>query len=248
MIFKKQQLSMMTLLLVGFTLHVQAQMDTTQIHPLSEVNVIATQPKVASDALRIITTITAKEIQSLPVQNINELLDYLPGVDIRTRGSNGAQADISMRGGTFDQVLILLNGVNITDPRTGHANLDLPIDLNMVDRIEVLQGTSMNLFGLSAFSGAINIITNSTDKKQVKASVSGGDLGYFAPNVGIHYAKNKWKVMGTASYNQRTGYTSTTDYQYSNLFLQSSYTDSVLGNWNLQVGGQLKAFGSNSFY
>ncbi|MCB9071449.1 MAG: TonB-dependent receptor plug domain-containing protein [Prevotellaceae bacterium] len=91
MIFKKQQLSMMTLLLVGSTLHVQAQMDTTQIHPLSEVNVIATQPKVASDALRIITTITAKEIQSLPVQNINELLDYLPGVDIRTRGSNGAK-------------------------------------------------------------------------------------------------------------------------------------------------------------
>ena len=248
MIFKKQQLSMMTLLLVGITLHVQAQMDTTQIHPLSEVNVIATQPKVASDALRIITTITAKEIQSLPVQNINELLDYLPGVDIRTRGSNGAQADISMRGGTFDQVLILLNGVNITDPRTGHANLDLPIDLNMVDRIEVLQGTSMNLFGLSAFSGAINIITNSTDKKQVKASVSGGNFGYFAPNVGIHYAKNKWKVMGAASYNQSTGYTYNTDYQYSNLFLQSSYTDSVLGNWNLQVGGQLKAFGSNSFY
>ena len=55
------------------------------------------------------------------MQNINELLDYLPGVDIRTRGSNGAQADISMRGGTFDQVLILLNGVNITDPRTVHA-------------------------------------------------------------------------------------------------------------------------------
>ena len=244
----KKQLWMTSLLLGGFTLHVQAQMDTTQIHPLSEVNVIATQPKVASDALRIITTITAKEIQSLPVQNINELLDYLPGVDIRTRGSNGAQADISMRGGTFDQVLILLNGVNITDPRTGHANLDLPIDLNMVDRIEILQGTSMNLFGLSAFSGAINIITNSISQKKVKASVSGGDFGYFAPNVGIHYSKNKWKIMGAASYNQSTGYIYNTDYQYSNLFLQSSYTDSVLGNWNLQLGGQLKAFGSNSFY
>jgi len=248
MIFKKQQLSMMTLLLVGITLHVQAQMDTTQIHPLSEVNVIATQPKVASDALRIITTITAKEIQSLPVQNINELLDYLPGVDIRTRGSNGAQADISMRGGTFDQVLILLNGINITDPQTGHASLDIPIELNMVERIEILQGTSMNLFGLSAFSGAINIITNQSDNRLVKATVTGGDFGCFAPSTGINYAVNKWRFTATAGYNQSTGYMENTDYNYGNLFIQSSFNDSLLGNWDLQIGGQIKNFGSNSFY
>ncbi|HRS68234.1 MAG TPA: Plug domain-containing protein, partial [Paludibacteraceae bacterium] len=146
MMLKKQTLGMIILFLISST-QLQAQMDTTKIHHLSEIQVIAKQPQIASDALRVITTITSKEIQAMPVQSINELLDYLPNVDIRTRGANGAQADISIRGGTFDQVLILLNGVNITDPRTGHANLDLPIDLNMIDRIEVLQGTSMNLFG-----------------------------------------------------------------------------------------------------
>lgn len=247
MMLKKQTLGMIILFLISST-QLQAQMDTTKIHHLSEIQVIAKQPQIASDALRVITTITSKEIQAMPVQSINELLDYLPNVDIRTRGANGAQADISIRGGTFDQVLILLNGVNITDPRTGHANLDLPIDLNMIDRIEVLQGTSMNLFGLSAFSGAINIITNSFDKKEVKASVTGGNFGYFAPNAGIHYTKNKWRLMGATSYNQSTGYTYNTDYNYGNLFFQSCYSDSLLGNWNLQLGGQLKAFGSNSFY
>ena len=237
------------MLLMAFaTNHANAQMDTLRVHPLDEIEIVATQSKVASNRLHIISTVTADEIQTLPVTTLNDLLDCLPGVDIRTRGSNGAQADISMRGGTFDQVLILLNGVNVTDPRTGHANLDLPIDLAMIDRIEVLQGTSMNLFGLSAFSGAINIITNSTERKQVKASVTGGDFGYFSPTIGVNYTKNRWKFTGSGSYNTSDGYMENTDYEYSNVFLQSSYGDSLWGNWNLQVGGQLKEFGANSFY
>lgn len=236
------------LMMVIVSNQANSQIDTLRVHPLDEINVIAKSSKIASDALRVITTITAEEIQSMPAQTLNDLLDYLPGVDIRTRGSNGAQADISMRGGTFDQVLILLNNVNITDPRTGHANLDLPIDLTMIDRIELLQGTSMNLFGLSAFSGAINIITNSTDKKQVKATVTGGNFGYFAPNIGINYSKNKWKFTGSASYNESVGYMANTDYAYGNIFLQISYNDSLWGDWNFQLGGQIKEFGANSFY
>ena len=64
-----------------------------------------------------------------------------------------------MRGGTFDQVLILLNGVNVTDAQTGHYSLNLPVSVDLIERIEILQGTSALQFGPNAFAGAINIIT-----------------------------------------------------------------------------------------
>ena len=135
-----------------------AQDDSMYVN-LRKIEVVKNQPGIASESLRIVTTLTRNDIANLPVRSINELLDYVPGIDVRSRGTNGVQADITMRGGTFDQVIILLNGINITDPQTGHQNLDLPVDISVIDRIEVLQGTALNVFGLSAFSGAINIIT-----------------------------------------------------------------------------------------
>ncbi len=110
---------------------------------LNEINIVGNHRNIYSENLRVITSITKEQIKNLPVQNVNELLDYLPGIDVRQRGTNGVQADVSMRGGTFDQVLILLNGINITDPQTGHYNMDLPVDLSMIERIELLQGTSI---------------------------------------------------------------------------------------------------------
>ena len=222
--------------------------DGFDIQNLSEVSVVAVKQQVAGEALHVVSTITAQQLQSFPTTTLNELLDYLPGIDIRTRGANGAQADISMRGGTFDQVLILLNGVNITDVHTGHANLDIPLDLSTVERVEILQGTSVSQFGLSAFSGAINIVTNTTDQRCVKAKVDGGDFGYFAPALDFRYNKNKWRFELSGNYNQSTGYIDNTDYKYGNLYFNAHCADSVTGEWSLQLGGQLKGFGSNSFY
>ena len=78
---------------------------------------------------RIISVISSKEIEAAPVQNIQDLLEYIAGVDVRQRGAGGMQADVSIRGGTFDQALVLLNGINITDPQTGHHNFNLPVSL-----------------------------------------------------------------------------------------------------------------------
>ena len=150
----------------------------TPAREIDEVEVTAARAtKVAQEKLRVITTIRREEIRSMPAQSLQELLDYLPGIDIRSRGANGVQADISMRGGTFDQVVVMLNGVNITETQTGHFNLDIPIDLDAVDRIEVLQGTSMSIFGLSAFAGAINIITGESEENSTTAAIEGGDHG-----------------------------------------------------------------------
>ena len=149
----------------------QRSSDSLQIkgYELDEVVFTAGRtPIEAQQAARIVTVITKSEIERAPAQNLNDLLRYIAGVDIRQRGPLGAQADISIRGGTFDQTLILLNGGNITDPQTGHHNLDLPIDVESIERIEILQGPSAKSFGPNAFNGAINIITGNTKSNHIR--------------------------------------------------------------------------------
>ena len=109
---------------------------------------------------RDVQIITKKDIQSLPVRSVNELLSYVSGLDIRERGPFGAQADLSMMGAGFEQCLILINGVPMRDPQTGHHMLNLPVDLSQIDRIEVMNGTAGRIYGSNALAGAINIVTS----------------------------------------------------------------------------------------
>ena len=109
---------------------------------------------------RDVQVITKKDIQSLPVRSVNELLSYVSGLDIRERGPFGAQADLSIMGAGFEQCLILINGVPMRDPQTGHHMLNLPVDISQIERIEVMNGTAGRIYGSNALAGAINIITS----------------------------------------------------------------------------------------
>ncbi|MBR4115763.1 MAG: Plug domain-containing protein, partial [Bacteroidales bacterium] len=95
------------------------QEDTLTVN-VEAVEIEKKMSSLASESFRIVTTLSKQEIAAMPVRTVSDLLDYLPGVDVRSRGTNGVQADMSVRGGTFDQVIVLLNGINITDPQTGH--------------------------------------------------------------------------------------------------------------------------------
>jgi len=219
---------------------------------LQEIEVYGEKSEVASNLRNTITVLTTEQVQSLPATSLNEILDLLPGIDIRTRGANGAQADISMRGGTNDQVLIMLNGVNITDPRTGHANLDIPIAKSAISRIEILQGTAIEHFGFNAFAGAINIITtdpiNDKDKPlSHHISLEGGGYGYFAPAYTLRGQHQTLNWIASADYNRSTGFMHNTDYDYGNLYT-AGQTNNKAGQWKWQLGGQMKKFGSNGFY
>ena len=141
----------------------EMEQDTSDVkmqYDLDEIEVSAQRtPALYSQVARIISVIESKEIEAAPAQSVQDLLEYVAGVDVRQRGAEGVQADVSVRGGTFDQTLILLNGINITDPQTGHHNLNLPVSLAQIERIEVLEGPAARVYGPNAFSGAINIVT-----------------------------------------------------------------------------------------
>ena len=120
-----------------------------------------------NQATKIVTVIPAREIAAAPVTSIQDLLEYAAGIDVRQRGEGGTQADISIRGGTFDQIAVLLNGVNLSNPQTGHYSFDLPVNLSDIERIEVVSGPSSRIFGASAFAGAINIITKTGKENRI---------------------------------------------------------------------------------
>ncbi len=202
---------------------------------LQEVLVVAHKAEVYSDAYRLITNVTHAEIESLPIQTVADILQYLPGIDVRTRGANGAQADISMRGGTFDQVLVLLNGIPLSDFHTGHYTLNIPVSTELIERVEVLQGTSAGLHG--AFSGAVNIVTKNTESsgkpvtrdtgkpghldtwtpghrdtgishksRDIALKLTGGMNGLVNPEIAASFTKNEVLVNLSAEYSRADGY------------------------------------------
>src|SRR5699024_8500086 len=94
--------------------------------------------------------------------SVNELLAYVGGIDIRQRGPFGGQADISLDGGTFEQTLVLINGVKLIDDQTAHLMMNIPVPIQAIDHIEVLRGTAARIYGINALTGAINIVTKSS--------------------------------------------------------------------------------------
>ena len=234
--------------LIGLSIVAYGQDTLNHRKTIREVTVTQARPSADVEHLHVVQVIDAERIASIPAHTVGELLEQLPGIDLRNRGVDGTQADLSMRGGTFDQVLVLLNGVNITDPHTGHYNMDLPIDLSLVDRIEMLQGTALSSFGLSAFCGAINIVTGSGDSPQATVGLAGGSYATAKLYAGGQKRVGQWMLSGAGSLNRSDGYIRNTDYGYGNIFLQARQKAANGDGWNIQMGLQHKNYGANGFY
>ena len=215
---------------------------------LEEVSVTGSRaPLTKSQAARMVTVLDRRDIAQAPVQSINDLLKYAIGVDVRQRGAIGAQTDISIRGGTQDQIILLLNGINICDPQTGHNAMDLPIDLSEIVRIEVIEGPAGRIYGSSSLVGAINIVTRPTGPTTVHAEA--GSYGY--AKVGAKYATGGHSI--SANYARSDGYSRSkegklnTGYSGAKAFYQGQYEDDdVRLHWHLGLAD--KGWGSGTFY
>ncbi|MFB6342202.1 TonB-dependent receptor plug domain-containing protein [Saccharicrinis sp. FJH62] len=228
-----------------------AQTDTIRTNDkvdLEEVVVSAdATPELQSEVARVVTVITKDEIQASPVNSIADLLEFALNVDVRQRGVNGVQSDVSIRGGSYDQVMVLLNGVNISDPQTGHNMMNLPIDLNQVDRIEVLQGAGARHLGANAFSGAINIITGSANMNKIQLYGSAGEYGFFEGNLSIAFHNSATHHQIAAGEKGSDGYISNTDFKKKNIYYHGGL-DLDFGSFEWQAGYTDNGFGANSFY
>lgn len=167
--------------------------------------------KRSSETGRNITIISSETISKLPIHSLDELLKYIPGMEVQSRGPQGSQSDISMRGGTYQQVLVVLDGLRLNDPNTGHFSAYIPIAPEQIDRIEVLKGASAAIYGSDAVGGVINIITKTynadrqTNQKTVKATVGVGQYNLVNTNLGGFLQKGKLSVDAGLLSNHSTG-------------------------------------------
>lgn len=233
------------LLLTGF---VCAQNDSLTAKNLDAYIVTAQRvPVVSSELMRVVQVISHNEIEKMPANDIAGLLESVSGVDVRRRGSSGMQADISVRGGTFDQVMVLLNGVSITDPQTGHHNLNIPVDISSIKRIEVLKGSGARLYGPNAFNGVINIITDTKNENRASATFTAGEYGYLEGAVSGRINHKKFTNYLSVNGIRTDGFTHNTDFNNLQLFNHNVFSSALYDIEN-QLGYSNKGFGANSFY
>ena len=168
-------------------------------------------PLNSSRTGRNILVLDGARFQRLPVNSVDELMRYVPGVEIQARGPMGAQSDIVLRGGTYQQVLVLVDGLRVNDPFSGHFTTYAPIAPAEIERIEVLKGAAAAQYGSEAVGGVVHIITKSFGAKKGAPSkggnvqLSGGQYGLFNANIGGHYSNGKTSFAGGVLSNNADG-------------------------------------------
>jgi vitamin B12 transporter len=173
--------------------------------------------KRASETGRNIAVIKGDYFKNLPVNSIDELLRYIPGLEIQARGPMGSQSDIVLRGGTYQQVLVILDGLRLNDPNTGHFSSYIPIAPSEIERIEVLKGASSSIYGSEAVGGVVHVISKTfaaiqrrsgdepVNKTSVNASATTGDYGLFNVNAGGFVQRDKLAVSAGLLSNNANG-------------------------------------------
>lgn len=203
---------------------------------------------------RNIITIKGELFNKLPVNSIDELLRYLPGIELQMRGPQGSQSDILIRGGTFQQVLVILDGIRLNDPLTGHFNSYIPIAPAEIDRIEILKGASSAIYGSDAVGGVIHIISKTFAAKHstnaASTQIAGGGYGLFNVGAGGYYHKNKSAfsagiISNNANGQQQRG----TKGFFHNTTLSTSFKQQ-LKNWNIALRSSYdkRNFAAQNFY
>ena len=215
---------------------------------LKEIIVTANRfPATLADINRSITIIKADEIQKAPAHSVEELLEYLVGVDIQTRGAFGVQSDLTIRGSSFEQTLVLIDGIKVSDPQTGHHNLNIPLTLNDIKKIEILKGQGSRLYGPNAFGGVINIITKKANENSTNLHISFGEHDFFQGDVSLSFPFSSGKNLFSFSRKKSKGYRPNTDFDISTFYYTMSF-DFNLGKLDLSASYLDKKFGAYCFY
>ena len=238
---------------------------TTKEIWLGDIGVTGSRaPLPQSQAARMVTVLSHDDIAQAAVQSVNDLLKLAIGVDVRQRGAFGSQTDISIRGGTQEQITVLLNGINICDPQTGHNVMDLPCQLDEIIRVEVLEGPAGRAYGTASLVGAINIVTSSGEGYLVKGerrpmksdlNLECGSFGYAKAAFITHLSPSNLKThqQFSSSYQRSDGYSRSktgalnTGHSGSKVFYQGKFDSEYLTvRWH--AGLSDRGWGSGTFY
>lgn len=196
---------------------------------------------------RKVTVLDRDDLRALPAQSIADLLKFGAGVDLQPRAPFGIQGDISIRGTTFNQVLVMINGIKVYDPQTAHHNLDIPVPLSQIDRIEILHGPGSSLFGENAFGGIINIVTKPPGAKKLSGEFLAGQHKTVIGNLTWTFPLSGSTHSLAADFQNSEGFAPNRDFEHLT-FSSNSHLKSLLGETDFTLGFSTKEFGAANFY
>jgi iron complex outermembrane receptor protein len=224
------------------------QKDTT-VYRLPAVTVISSISRMDPiHAPFSLAVVKAEDIQAQPIRAVSDVLAYIPGVDLRQRGPLGVQSDIAIRGGTFEQTAIMIDGLRLNDVQTGHNTFSIPFLPDDIERVEVVKGGAARSLGSGAMDGAVNIVLKRpTSEPSLQASIMGGDASYREARLSASIGSDVMTHRISAQYMEHAGWVPSSD-----VALQTAMYNGVLtlGETRTSVilGLSNKAFGANGFY
>jgi len=193
---------------------------------------------------RVVTLVEREELLAQPVTSVSEAVRWALGSDLQVRSP--AQADLSLRGASYEGVLVLVDGVRMSDAQTGHFDLDLTVPLERVERIEILLGPASAQFGTDAVGGVVNIVTRS-DWSGAEVRSEAGSFGRWAVAAAGGAVTEGWDVGGAFERTASDGHRAGTDYD---ALLLDGHAARTLGSGTLGLSGGYgrRDFGAADFY
>lgn len=238
-----------------FTAFAGAQAPAQQSVPQSaspsvqeSVVVIGTlDPVTESQSQRSTTTLDVQPVR-LTADGIPSLLRDDASVDIEQRGGGGVQNDVSIRGSSYEQTLILVNGLRINDSQTSHFNLDIPIPFEALSGASVLHGAGSTLYGSDAVSGVVNLTTARPQQGwQLRLRAGGGSFGGNTQSAVASFANRRWSEQLAGGRDFSDGFMADRDYRSEETSSETRY-DSRLGETDLLLGMSDRAYGAAGYY
>jgi len=203
-------------------------------------------PVPLAESPRSVTILPLRE-DSLTLATALDPLRADSSVFLEQRGAGGAQTDITIRGGSFEQTLVLLNGFRINDSQTSHHNLDLPVPMDAMDSIQVMRGAGSTLHGVDALSGVVDFVTAAPHADLVVLRTGFGSFGENEQSLLGEIARRRWSGRLTGSHNLSTGFTEDRDYR-NEMASNEEWFSSRLGLTDLLMAASDRSFGANQFY
>jgi len=228
----------------------QPQNEQTPARPHTEDSIRVTttvEPLPLAESDRSVEEIAPREMPA-GTDSVVDLLRTDASLNVQARAAEGVQADLSLRGTTFEQSLILVNGLRVNDPETGHLNLDIAIPLDAVTRVDILHGSGSTFYGSDAIGGAVNLLTGAPDAGwSVVARTGAGNYGSLEEHLRVGYAAPKFQEQVTGSRDTSDGFIADRNYS-SNALASETWLKWKPGTTDVLLAASDRPYGANLFY
>ena len=240
---------------VIFSSQLHAQTDTSG-KILDEVLLTTNKyPKKQSQTGKVVTVISAQQLEQSKGKTLGELLNTVAGVTIPGANNDpGTNLTTNIRGGSAGNALILIDGLPLYDASTNNNYFDLNyFAIDQIERIEILKGGQSTLYGSDAVNGVVNIITKKAGSKKfnVSANLTGGSYNTYKQFAGFSGRNGKMNYILNYTHYSSAGFSAAYDSTGNQKFDKDGFNQHVVSGSTEWMPGRkikVKLFGTYGYY